>query len=117
MKDAGHIAVCSLENRQTTKGGMPREVLVPVTQADFEERRLGVTRAYLAQGVNAQIDLIARVWRDTSIKIGMYAVVQESDYDGQYRIDLVQHELDEDGLKVTDLTLSRINDFYDVVTN
>lgn len=112
--DAGHITVCRLENRQTVRGGMPRDVLVQVTEADFEERTLGVTRAYLAKGVNEQIDLLARIWRDTSVKIGMYGVVSESDYNGQYRIDNVQNGLDDDGLKVTDITLSRINENYDV---
>ena len=114
--DAGHISICSLENVQTIRGGMPKDTLVPVTGADFEERTLGVTRAYLAKGANEQIDLLARIWRDPLVKIGMYAVVTESDYNGQYRIDNVQNTTDEDGLKVTDLTLSRINQNYAVAT-
>jgi hypothetical protein len=32
----------------------------------------------------------------------------------QYRIDNVQHLLNDDGLKVTDLTLKRLEDLYDI---
>ena len=32
----------------------------------------------------------------------------------QYRIDNVQHLLDDDGLKVTDLTLSRMDELYEI---
>ena len=41
----------------------------------------------------------------------MYAVTEDKK---QYRIDNVQHLLDEDGLKITDLTLRRLDKLYDV---
>lgn len=113
MMDAGHIAVCDLNNTADA-GQMPVEVLEIVTEADFEERAIGLNRQYAAKGVNEQIDLLARIWRDGSVRIGMYAVVSDSDYDGQYRITNVQHLLDEDGLKVTDITCERINRNYEV---
>ena len=116
MMDAGHIRVCRLENVQMVPGGMPVEALVLVTEADFEERTLGVTRAYLAKGANEQIDLLARIWRDPLVKVGMYAVVSDSDYNGQYRVTMVQHSLDGDNLKVTDISLSKMGNNYAVAT-
>lgn len=113
MKDAGRIHVCEL--REVSEAGlMPVEKLVVVTCADFEERTFGLQRQYAAKGVNERIDLLARIWRDTSVRIGMYAVITDSDYDGQYRIDDVRNQLDDDGLKVTDITLQRLDKNYDV---
>lgn len=113
MMDAGHIAVCDLINTGE-EGQMPVEMLEIVTEADFEERVIGLTRQYAAKGVNEHIDLLARIWRDGSVRIGMYGVVTDSEYDGQYRITNVQHLLDDDGLKVTDITCERINRNYEI---
>ena len=92
---------------------MPVQALVPVTSAYFGERTIGYNRYYAAQGVNQDISLLIRIWR-YPVKIGMYAVLSMSENDGQYRITNVQHLLDDDGLKVTDLTLSALEENYDV---
>lgn len=113
MKDAGHISVCELHEIGEA-GLMPVQMLVEVTSADFEERTFGMARQYAAKGVNEQIDLLVRIWRDPQVRIGMFAVVTSSEYDGQYRIDDVRHQLDDDGLKVTDITLARLGENYDV---
>ena len=67
-----------------------------------------------AQGVNERVDMLIRIWRTTEAHIGMYAVLSHSENDGQYRITNVQQMLDEDGLKVTDLTLQRMDDLYEI---
>lgn len=113
MMDTGHIIICELREYQE-EGFMPSFKLCAVTEADFEERTFGVTRQYAAKGVNEQIDLLARIWRDPLVRIGMYAVITDSDYNGQYRIDDVRHQLDDDGLKVTDLTLAKLGENYDI---
>lgn len=112
MKDAGRIYVCDLVEKQE-KGMMPKMVLAVITKADFEERIFGMNRQYMAKGVNEQIDLVARIWRDPLVRIGMYGVITDSDYEGQYRITDVRHQLDDDGLKVTDITLQRLGENYD----
>lgn len=61
--------------------------------------------------VNEQVDMLVRIWSDTSIRIGMFAVLEGN---VQYRIDNVQQLFDEDGLRVTDLTLRRLDSNYDV---
>ena len=116
MMDAGRITICNLENT-AEDGFMPVEKLVPVGDAiDFEEKVIGYGRAYNAKGVNERIDLLVRIWR-TPARIGQYAIV--TDFEGcedgdQFRIDNVQPTYDDDGLKVTDLTLSRLEELYDV---
>lgn len=114
MMDAGHIAICEL-TEVAEKGLMPVEILRKITEADFEERTFGLQRQYAAKGVNEQIDLLARIWRDPAVRIGMFAVITDSDYNGQYRIDDVRNQLDDDGLKVTDITLQRLGTNYDVI--
>lgn len=120
MKDAGRLILCRLINKNEGTGGkMPEYVLEPINQDkyDFEERAIGMSRQYAAKGANEQIDLIARIWREPAARIKMHAVVTDSEgYDGQYRVTNVQNLLDNDGLKVTDLTLERLDKFYDVFT-
>lgn len=107
--DAGTVTVCRLENK-AERGEMPKERLIPLVSHDFGERAVGYGRQYAAKGVNEQVDMLIRFWQDRSIRIGMYAVIDGE----QYRIDNVQHLLDDDGLKVTDLTLGRLEGLYDV---
>lgn len=120
MKDAGRITLCRLVNRnEGINGRMPEYILAPINQDqyDFEERVIGMSRQYAAKGASEQIDLIARIWREPAARIKMHAVVTDSEgYDGQYRVTNVQNMLDEDGLKVTDLTLERMDKFYEIVT-
>lgn len=113
MFDAGKVTICELQNTAAA-GRMPVNALVPVTAAYFGERMVGYNRYYVAQGVNQQIDLLIRIWRCPAVKIGMFAVLSMSENNGQYRITNVQHLLDDDGLKVTDLTLTRLEENYDV---
>lgn len=117
--DAGLVTLCILENT-AEPGDMPKERLVAEDTYQFEERTVGVTRFYAAQGVNQQIDMLIRIWR-SNVHIGMYALLTEYEYqeneDGdQYRITNVQHLLDGNGLKVTDLTLARVDRLYEVFT-
>lgn len=125
MMDAGHIKVYSLTNT-AGKGAMPVMTPTLVTEADFEEKTVGVTRFYAAKGVNEQIDLLIRIWRDPRIRIGMIAVVSCSEYDGQYRVTNVEmtHENDNFksytktvGLKTSDITLQKVEENYDITIN
>lgn len=123
MMNDGLVVLCNLKNL-AEPGDMPREVLYPLTQDgevlewSFEDRVIGYNRQYVAKGVSERVDMLIRIWRAPA-RIGMYAVL--TDYEGQtnpagdqYRIDNVQHLLDENGLKVTDLTLYRLEELYDV---
>ena len=126
MKDAGIVTICKLENI-APQGDMPREMLVPLKDEDenvltwqFEERVIGFSRQYNAKSVEERVDMLIRIWR-CPVRIGMYAVL--TDYEGQenpngdqYRIDNVSNNVDENGLKITDLTLYRMDELYEVLT-
>lgn len=113
MFDAGTVQICALVNT-ASQGDMPVQKLAPLTSAYFEERIVGFNRYFAAQGVNEQVDLLIRVWRNGAARAGRFAVLSMSEYDGQYRIIQVQHLLNDDGLKVTDISLSRLENNYDV---
>lgn len=107
--DDGVLQICTLKN-EAASGAMPKEHLVPGKAYFYGERTVGYGRQYAAKGVNEQVDMLVRIWQDRSIRIGMYALIDGD----QYRIDNVQHLYDDDGLRVTDLTLNRLEDLYDV---
>lgn len=108
--DEGLVTICKLDNIAPS-GALPKERLVKKEALFFGERTVGFSRQYAAKGVNEQVDRLIRTWRENAIHIGMYAVMEDGE---QYRIDNVQHLLDEDGLKITDLTLRRLDRLYDV---
>ena len=126
MKDAGSVTICRLVNTSGS-GDMPKDVLEPLKDDNdeiltwqFEERTIGYGRQYNAKSVMERVDMLIRIWRCPA-RIGMYAVL--TDYEGQenpegdqYRIDNVQNLLDRNGLKVTDLTLYRMEELYEVLT-
>lgn len=125
MMDNGLCVICNLENT-AAPGDMSKYVLRPVQDGDntaewqFESRRIGYGRQYEAKGVSERVDMLIRIWQAPA-RIGQYAVLSE--YEGQenpdgdqYRIDNVQQLTDDDGLKVTDLTLYRLDELYEVST-
>ena len=107
--DDGIISICTLDSVEEP-GDMPREQLVQKSQHFFGERTVGITRQYQAKSVSEQVDRLVRTWQDRTIRIGMYGVIEEE----QYRIDNVQHLKDEDGLLVTDITLRRLDELYEI---
>ena len=123
MMDAGIVTICTLDD-VSEAGDMPKPKLVPLTHEDetltwgFEERMIGMNRQYAAKGVSERVDMLIRIWR-APVRIGMDAVLtdyedQENPEGDQYRIDNVQQTLNENGLKVTDLTLYRLEELYEI---
>lgn len=106
--DDGIVYVCNLSD-QAEKGNMPKPVLVTYKRFYFQDMSVSFTRQYAAKGVNELIDRLVRIWADKTVRIGMYAVIGEE----QYRISNCQQLLNNDGLKVTDLTLVRLGEHYD----
>lgn len=111
LLDTGIVTVCELNN--TAKPGeMPQEVLKPINAFYFGRRSIGYNRLYAAHGVNKRIDLLIRIWR-ADVTAGQYAIINGI----QYRVDEVQQLIDNTGLAVTDLTLEKLGEFYDIVDN
>lgn len=111
--DAGTLTICNLINT-AARGEMPKQALTPVARHWYGELTAGVTRIYAAMGANQQIDLLARIHADRSVRAGQYAVLGNGE---QYRIDVVQQLVDDNGLRVTNLTLSKLGELYDVVSD
>lgn len=109
LHDSGILTICSAKNG-ADNGDLCREKLKKLSRHYYGERTVGYGRQYAAKGINEQVDMLAEIWEDRTIRIGMVAV---ADDDEQYRIDFVQHKLDEDGLRVTWLTLRRLEERYE----
>lgn len=104
------LILYSLRNT-AAKGMMPKEQLVKIGEEYYGSRVIGYNRQYAALGADQRIDELVRIWRNNQVRANHYAVLE----DGlQYRINFVQHLLDDDGLEVTDLTLVRLEENYDV---
>lgn len=104
------LVLYSLQNT-AAKGLMPKEQLVKTGEEYYGSRVIGYNRQYAALGADQKIDELVRIWRNNQVRANHYAVLE----DGlQYRINFVQHLLDDDGLEVTDLTLVRLEENYDV---
>lgn len=110
LLDSGILNLYRLVNT-AQNGRMPNEQLVYIDSAYYGERTVGYNRQYAAKAVNESVDKLIRIWRDESISAGMYVLLEDNN---QYQIDIVQHLLDDDGLKVTDLTLSRLEKNYEL---
>ena len=110
LLDSGILELYKLVNT-ASNGNMPNEQLVYVDSAYYGERTVGYNRQYAAKAVNESVDKLIRIWRNESISAGMYVLLEDGN---QYQIDMVQHLLDDDGLKVTDLTLSRLEKNYEL---
>ena len=110
LLDAGTLTLCTLQNTAPA-GAMPREQLVLGETCFYGERTVGYNQQYAAMGVNERIDMIARIWQNRAARAGMYALLDNGE---QYRINFAQQRQDDDGLRVTDLTLERLDKLYDV---
>lgn len=107
MFDAGLLTICSLKNT-AAPGMMPKDQLVKICTVFYDERTVGVTRAYAAMSADQRIDMLVRCY-NVALPVNAEYVVME---DGtQYRISLKQTQGDH-----IDLTLERLEDYYDVIS-
>lgn len=107
----GILTVYELRNI-AEKGAMPKDMLIQRSEHYFGDRLVTYSRQYAAMGADQRVDRLVRIWEDKTIRVQNYVIIDGD----QYRIDMVQHLLDDDGLKVTDLTLYRLEDNYEVGT-
>lgn len=112
LHDSGLLRVYALKNT-ARPGAMPVERLAalnPPCEAFYGEKTIGYGRQYAAKGVQEQVDLLAEIWQDRRVRIGMVAVIDGE----QYHIRHVQHACGDDGLAVTVLSLQRKDGWDDV---
>ena len=108
MRDGGKAKLYKLKNTATT-GFMPTEQLVKDSEVFISYVTVGVTRMYAAIGANREFDFVVRCWNTPRLPDGVkYAILEDG---CQYRIDRANSIVDEDA---TELSLVRLEDFYDV---
>lgn len=119
LMDDGSVEFFNLTN-VADPGAMPEEKLISAGPAQgFSEVTFGVTRQYLAKGVDEQVDLVIQIWPEAvRPKIGQIALLtdceyQENENGDQFRIDDAR-KMQEDGLDFFQLTLRRLEDNYDL---
>lgn len=107
--DDGILIVYSLSNT-ATNGLMPSMTKTEHSRHFYEFRTVGYGRYFARSGVNMQVDLVCRIWQDRTITNDMVILLN----DEYYRIVQIQHLLDDDNLRVTDLSLERVSDIEEV---
>lgn len=112
--DGGEVKIYKITDI-SQPGDMPVEGLVLQNTYLFEERSVGMTRSYMAMQSNAKVDRLIRIWQDRAAAVDCVCTITDGiETDAQYRIAANQHTVNENGLKVTDLTLERLGTIYDI---
>lgn len=111
--DDGVLKLCELVDT-SADGRKPKYELSEKESFYFGYDVLGINRYYAALRANVQIDAVVNIpgWHEIDSR---NVVVLE---DGrQCRLSMIQPQLDDDGLRITKLSLSRINENYEFITD
>ena len=108
MRPTGECTIYSLENI-AAPGRKPTEKLAKIEEAYYMERTVGYNRIYAALGANHRFDMLIRVFNVDLVEDGMYVILEDGK---QYQIDIAQKIIEQDAV---DLTLKRVEDYYEVV--
>lgn len=115
--DSGTMYICTLRNI-AENGRMPEQVLFPINKHWYQERTIGMSRQYMAQGVNERVDLLAYVHFDQNIRAGMYCVLGDRMTGEQLIIRQVSHVIEENtNLKYTSLSCQKLDNNFNVIPN
>lgn len=109
MRDAGILTLYNLTST-TTSGDMPIEKLEALGTAYYAEKTVGYNRIYAARGADEQIDMIVRCYNTDVPYAAKYVILEDGN---QYQISVKQKMVDEDA---TDLTLVRLEEYFDVAS-
>lgn len=111
MDREGILLICKLENTAEA-GFMPVQKLVPLVSAYYRKRTVGYNRLYAAMGANKEISLLVRCFNTEVPDYNEQLYVVFPDVSEQFRVSAIQ-EIVEDG--AIDLTLSKMEEFFDVL--
>lgn len=102
LLDSG-LAVFYIKTQNPADGSMPGYTETASPALWFRDMKVGITRFYAAKRENVQVDRLIRIWRRDSVKANDRCIIGAL----SYRIIQVQHTEDEDGLPVTDVSLTQ----------
>ncbi len=110
--DDGILTIFSAEN-VSVPGGMPIVQLIPKERYYYSFDNLGINRYYTALQAQQTIEAVVNIpgWGNISA-----TDICTLDDGTQYRIVMRQSTTDEDGLRITKLSLERINEKYAIKT-
>lgn len=108
--DDGILKIYSVENI-AGKGNKPKYGLKYKSGHYFGFETVGVTRHYAAMQVNSRISSLVHVWQDRNITGEDICILEDG---SQYKCSLIQHTED-DGLRITKITLERISEEYVII--
>ena len=97
----------------TQEGGKPNRKLNLYDSFYFGYETLGINRYYTALKANEQIEAVVHIQGWLPLNVSEMIAVMENDV--QYRIPLAQPTLDEFNLRITRLSLERIDQEYDII--
>lgn len=103
--DDGIIDIYSLENI-ADKGDQPKYDLIYKSSYYFSYKTLGLTRYYTALANNEKIENVVTIYQDRKIKTSDIVKFDDGTF---YEIKLIQHTTDENGIKISNLSLERYN--------
>lgn len=117
----GTIQICNLVN-SAEEGDMPNYKLESVYKSGYIEREVGINRYYAAQGVSSQVDMLVRIpamghARPMAKQYALIHDFHEGNVEDQYRITMVQLTTNNDGFRVYDIQLERLDKNYDTNIN
>lgn len=92
-------------------GNKPVYALCESARACFHRDELGVTRYYYALQAGRQVEAVISVYRDVPVRVGQIAEIGLT----QYRVDMVQPTVDDDGIEITMVTLVHTEEHYGYV--
>lgn len=107
--DDGIVKIYDVVNA-AAPGDLPVNKLQNPTEFFFSEDALGITRYYEAIKANQLIERVISIYR-YPVNINQVAVFEDG---SQYTIQMVQHELDDNGIKITRLSLERNGENYEI---
>ena len=116
MFDAGICTVYSLISN-SNNGAMMKEVLKEKTSSYYGLMKLGINRVYLAKKADEKIELVIKIWQDQTIRSDEdYCILSDGIHDNdQFLIRTVQHTENEDGLKISILSLEKSEKIYGIL--
>lgn len=106
--DDGILKIYSVENI-ADRGMKPVYGLRYKSSHYFGFETVGIQRYYTAMKANSRISDLVRIWEDRSITAEDICILEDRK---QYKCSFIQHMQDEDGLRITKITLERMDEEY-----
>ena len=106
--DDGILKVYSVEN-VAEPGMKPGYGLKFKSEHFFAFETVGIQRYYTAMQANSKVTDLVRIWEDREVTGKDICILEDK---RQYECSFVQHMKDEEGLRITKITLERLEKEY-----